>query len=136
MPKILIIDDDFDFCETCRISLESAGFTVSCASGPEEGIQKVQEGKPDLVILDVLMPREYEGFDVARRIREDLKMRSMPILMFSGVHEIKQTPYRFSPDTNYLPVDAFLDKPVPCDSLIRKVREMLGIHREKPDQPL
>jgi len=136
MSRILIIDDDFDFRATCRLFLESAGFDVSDAADPEEGVRKVREEKPDLVILDVLMPSEYEGFEVARRIREELKMGDLPILMLSGVHEIKETPYRFYPDKNYLPVDAFLDKLVPPEVLTRKVREMLGIHREAPEAPL
>jgi len=136
MSKILIIDDDFDFREACRLVLESAGFEVSEAGDPEQGVSQVQAEQPDLVILDVLMPREYEGFDVARRIREELNMSALPILMLSAVHDVKETPYRFQPDETHLPVEAFLDKPVPPEVLVRKVREMLGIHREIPQEPL
>ncbi|HOZ49788.1 MAG TPA: response regulator [Candidatus Hydrogenedentes bacterium] len=136
MPKILLIDDDADFREACRVFLESAGFDVSDAGNPEEGISKVRTENPDLVILDVLMPSEYEGFGVARRIREELKMTTLPILMLTAVHEVKGTPYRFQPDQTFLPVEAFLDKPVPPETLVRKVHEMLGMHRETPQEPL
>jgi CheY-like chemotaxis protein len=136
MSKILIIDDDVDFRATCRLVLESAGLEVSEAGDPKQGLKKVQAEKPDLVILDVLMPNQYEGFDVARQIREELNMKALPILMLSAVHDVKETPYRFEPNPTYLPVEAFLDKPVPPEALVRKVKEMLGIHREIPEEPL
>jgi len=136
MSKILIIDDDPDFREACRVSLESAGFQIREADSPDEGLRSVQSERPDLVILDVLMPSEYEGFEVARRIREDLSLRDLPILMLTAVHGVKKPPYRFTPDTEYLPVDAFLDKPVPPEALVRKVSEMLSLRREEPKDPL
>lgn len=134
--KILIIDDDADFCEASRLLLEQAGFEVAAAPDPESGLTKVQSEKPDLVILDVLMPSQFEGFDVALKIREDLGMKTLPILMLSAVHDMKKTPYRFEPDLSYLPVQAFLDKPVPPETLVRKVGEMLGVHREMTEEPL
>lgn len=136
MRKILIIDDDADFRNACRLTLESAGFGVSEAGSPEEGLDKVRAEQPDLVILDVLMPREYEGFEEARQIRENLKMTVLPILMLSAVHDVKEMAYRFEPDQTYLPVDAFLDKPAAPKVLLRTVEEMLGLHREIPEDPL
>lgn len=136
MCTILIIDDDADMREACRLVLESAGFPVSEAADPAEGLNKVQTEKPDLVILDVLMPRDYEGFEVARRIREELGMTDLPILMLSAVHDVKETPYRFEPSEPYLPVQAFLDKPVAPETLLRKVQDMLGTHRQEPEEPL
>jgi len=134
--KILIIDDDADFCQTSRLVLEKAGFEVAEAPDPESGLAKVQAEKPGLVILDVLMPSQFEGFEVARKIREELGMKTLPILMLSAVHDVKKTAYRFEPDQTYLPVQAFLDKPVPPETLVRKVREMLGIQRETIEEPL
>ena len=77
MSKILIIDDDRDFQEVTRTILEKHDFNVASAYNPEEGIKKVQSEKPDLVILDVIMPSDFEGFEVARKIREELKMREL-----------------------------------------------------------
>jgi len=136
MAKILIVDDDADFRQVCRVVLEQGGFEICEAGGPEEGLEKVQSEKPDLLILDVLMPGGYEGFEVARKIREDLKMRQLPILMLSAVHDVKRVPYRFAPDEAWLPVDIFLDKPVPPDTLLQKVKEALGTYREEPREPL
>ena len=127
MHKILVIDDDPDLHVLMQTVLERKGFKVVSAYNPDEGIQKVESEKPDLVILDVLMPRDYEGFDVARKIREDLKMRELPIILLSGVHSVKKVPYRFSPHEEWLPVDYFFDKPVESPVLVSKIKELLNI---------
>jgi CheY-like chemotaxis protein len=127
MPKILIIDDDRDFQYATRIVLEKNDFEVASAYNPEEGIEKVQSQNPDLVILDVIMPSDYEGFDVARKIREELKLRELPIILLTAVHTEKKVPYRFAPHEQWLPVDYFLDKPVEPDVLVTKVKEFLNI---------
>ena len=136
MAKILIIDDDPDFREISRIPLEQAGFEVREAGGPEEGLAKTISEKPDLVILDVIMPADHEGFAVARKIREELKLRDLPILMLTAVHGVTKVPYRFAPDESWLPVDVFLDKPVSPETLVQKVKEALGLRREEPKTPL
>ena len=136
MPKVLIVDDDADFRNACRLPLEAAGFEVLEAEDADAGFELVRSENPDLVILDILMPSQYEGFELARRIREELELSELPLLMLSAVHIIKKPPYRFAPDKAYLPVDAFLDKPVPPETLVRKIKEMLSLHREAPEEPL
>ena len=126
MAKILIVDDDEDIHQAYGMILEANGFEVCSAYNAEEGIEKIRSEKPDLVVLDVLMPRDYEGFEVARKVREELKWHELPILMLSAVHTSKKVPYRFAPDNVYLPVDVFLDKPVEPKDLVEKIREMLG----------
>jgi two-component system, OmpR family, alkaline phosphatase synthesis response regulator PhoP len=136
MSKILIIDDDPDFVLATSMVLEGEGFTVATATTPEEGVEKVPSEKPDLVVLDVLMPNEYEGFEVAHIIREELGLKQLPILMLTAVHGVKKVPYRFAPDETYLPVDVFMDKPIQPDTLVQTVKEMLGDRREEPKHPL
>ena len=127
MKKILIIDDDKEFQDTCGLILEKNNFSVVTAYNPEEGIEKTKSEKPDLVILDVMMPSGFEGFDVAVKIREELKLVDLPIIILTAVHDVKKVPYRFAPDNNYLPVDFFYDKPVAPDMLIEKIKEVLNI---------
>lgn len=126
MSKILVVDDDADFQRVHRIVLESKGFEVSAAYTAEEGLEKVRDEEPDLVILDVMLPDGYEGFEVARQVREELGQRDLPILILTSIHARKQVPYRFAPDDEWVPVDVFLDKPVEPEMLINKVVEMLG----------
>jgi two-component system alkaline phosphatase synthesis response regulator PhoP len=127
MSKILIIDDDKDLQDMIRLVLEEKGFSVVSAYGPEEGLEMVRSEKPDLIILDVLMPDNFEGFDVARSIREQLKLRELPIILLTAVHVEKKVPYRFAPHEEYLPVDYFFDKPVQPEVLVAKVKELLNI---------
>jgi DNA-binding response OmpR family regulator len=127
MPKILVIDDDKDFQEATRIVLEKNDFQVISAYDPDEGLQKVQSESPDLVILDVMMPSDFEGFDVARKIREELKRPELPVVLLTAVHGAKKVPYRFAPHEQWLPVDYFYDKPVAPDVLVAKVKEYLNI---------
>ncbi len=136
MSKILIIDDDPDLICAVQLVLEGEGFEVDSASNPKEGINQVKGFEPDLVILDVLMPTDYEGFEVARTIREKLDLRDLPILMLTAVHSVKKVPYRFAPDEDYLPVDVFMDKPIEPETLVDTVKEMLGERREEPRHPL
>jgi DNA-binding response OmpR family regulator len=133
MAKILIIDDDRDFQETTASILKQKGFEPSSAYTPEEGIEKVKSEKPDLIILDVLMPTDYEGFEVARKIREELKLINLPIIILSAVHQIKKVPYRFGPDENYLPVDFFIDKPAKPEMLVDKINELLNLRKQDPE---
>ncbi len=136
MPRILVIDDDRDFLLAVRMVLEANGMEMEEATTPAEGIDKVLSLKPDLVILDVMMPTDYEGFQAAREIREKHGLVDLPILMLSNIHSAKQVPYRFAPDEDYLPVDVFLDKPIEPEHLINTVQEMLGERREEPKHPL
>ena len=106
------------------------------ATTPKEGLGKVESIQPDLVILDVLMPKDYEGFEVARAIREEHDLVDLPILMLTAVHGVKEVPYRFAPDQDYLPVDVFMDKPIEPQELADTVKEMLGERREQPRHPL
>lgn len=136
MPKILAIDDDPDFLLAVQMVLEAHGFEMETATTAEEGIAKVLSAEPDLVILDVMMPTGYEGFGIAREIREKHKLIDLPIFMLTSIHNIKKVPYRFVPDEHYLPVDVFLDKPIEPNQLVNTIREMLGERREEPEHPL
>jgi len=136
MPKILIIDDDPDFRYAVRMVLEAEGFEAEMAADAEEGVAKVLDTKPDLVTLDVIMGEDLEGFEVARTLREDHGLMDLPILMLTAVHSVKQVPYRFAPDKEYLPVDVFMDKPIEPETLVETIKEMLGQHREEPEYPL
>lgn len=136
MHKILVIDDDPDFFLAVQMVLEAHDFEVEAATTPEEGVGKVLSAKPDLVILDVMMPTGYEGFDVAREIREKHKLIDLPIFMLTSVHSVKKVPYRFAPDEDYLPVDVFLDKPIEPEHLVDTIQEILGERREELEHPL
>jgi CheY-like chemotaxis protein len=136
MFKILLIDDDLDDLEVFKLVFTSKGFSVESAATPGEGIEKVKQTHPDLVVLDVMMPNDYEGFEVAKYIRENLGLKELPIIILSNIHNVKKVPYRFAPDRDFLPVDVFIDKPVDPDDLLDNVNKLLGEKREEPKTPL
>ncbi|MFQ5885962.1 MAG: response regulator transcription factor, partial [Anaerolineae bacterium] len=70
MTKILLVDDDPDFVEATKIVLESAPYEVEVAYDGTEALAKVYEEKPDLIILDIIMP-EQDGFKVCKALKED-----------------------------------------------------------------
>ena len=136
MSKILVIDDDQDFLAAMRLVLEAHNFEVETATTPEEGISKVETARPHLVLLDVIMSTGYEGFEVARVIREEKNLKELPIVILSNVHSTKQVPYRFAPDEDYLPIDVFLDKPSELEDVVDTIKDVLGKRREFPEHPL
>ena len=136
MTTILVVDDDQDFLDASRVILEQAEFEVDEALTPDSAIEKMKTGDFDLVILDVMMPAGFEGFEIARAIREDLNKRELPVLMLTSLRETKRIAYQFAPDNDYLPVDVFLEKPVSPKLLVKTIKDMLGERREEPEYPL
>jgi CheY-like chemotaxis protein len=128
MAKILMIDDDPDIIEAVRIPLEAVGHVVHTARSGREGLQRIRQVSPDLIILDVMMDSFTEGFKISLKLRdlssdEFADFRHVPILMLTAIHSA--TALRFEPDEDYLPVDAFLDKSAPPETLLARVDELL-----------
>ena len=129
MPKILVIEDDVDMAEAVRMPLEANGYEMVHALTGEEGLQKVKEVEPDLIILDVMMETTTAGFQVSLQLRspdpasEYAAYRNTPILMLTAIHTT--TSLRFGPDEGYLPVDEFVEKPIDPDELLEQVRTLI-----------
>jgi CheY-like chemotaxis protein len=133
-PKILIVDDDPDIVESMRIVLESHGYNVVSAASAEEGATKLSAERPNLIVLDVMMPEGTEGFHFVWKLRQekDPYLRDLPVLVVSAIHGT--TKLRLYPDRDdatygpgeYLPVQGFVDKPIQPADLITKVAELLS----------
>jgi CheY-like chemotaxis protein len=125
--RILIIDDDPDITEAMTVILENRGYEVSSAGDGSEGMERLKERRPDLIILDVMMRTSQEGFELSRELKQNRKYKDIPILMLTAVKE--KTGLDFKPDAGdeaWLPVEGFLDKPVKPDVLLDKVQTLLG----------
>ncbi len=127
--KILIIDDDDDLVHAIRLPLEAEGYRVLRAENGDSGLKMVKEVKPDLIILDVMMDSTTAGFQVSLALRdpdprsEYAAHKTIPILMLTAIHAT--TPLRFAPDKDYLPVDAFIEKPIEPQMLLKHVHACL-----------
>ncbi len=122
--RVLLVDDDPDFVEANSIVLEASGFEVISAPGGAEGLKRVSEDSPDIVVLDVMMESTDEGFAVARDIRRKLHSR-IPIIMLTSVGKVTGFEYRPEEHPDFFPVDVFLEKPVPPTVLVNKIRELV-----------
>jgi two-component system alkaline phosphatase synthesis response regulator PhoP len=128
MPKkILIIDDDIDFVEAVRLTLEKAGFIVIDAQDGKKGLAKIKAEKPDLVLLDVMMETQDEGFHVAYQIRKDSETADLPIIMLTAIGQETGFSFDKEKDEEFLPVNEFIEKPINPDILIEIVKTHLGL---------
>ena len=114
---VLVVDDDAPLREMLRQQLTERGYEVRLATNGYEAIQSVRTRRPDLVVLDVMMP-EISGFDVAAVLKSDPKTRAIPIIILSIVQD---------PDRGYrLGVDRYLTKPTEADALVAEVQRVLA----------
>jgi len=121
VAKILIVDDDPDIIEAGKLVLEREGYEVEGASNRAEGLARIEESKPDLLILDVMMEEPDDGLNMARELRKT--GHTLPIIMLTSVNAAMGL--NIDKDEEMVPVDEFLSKPVEPATLIAKVRGLL-----------
>jgi CheY-like chemotaxis protein len=127
MSKILVVDDDHDLVESTKAILEHAGHEVVCAYSGDEGFRQAKACKPDMMILDVMMTHDTEGFETVKRLHDDPETRELPIIMLTGIRRAKRLPFRFEPDPDWLPVVAVLEKPVNPELLLTHVGKVAPV---------
>ena len=126
MTRILIVDDDPDMVEAGRIVLEAKGYEVVSAANASQGLSALEESKPDLMILDVMMEEPDDGIRMARRVRQ--KGFDLPILMLTSVNVAMGL--QIDKHDEMVPVDEFQEKPVDPGTLIKKVEQLLAAREE------
>ena len=127
-PDILVIDDDRDLVNSVRIILESRQYHVRTAHNGQDGYRKIQEKSPDLIMLDVMMATDTEGFDLAYKLSRNPEYSAIPILMVTGFTQkmTEQGPENFQHILGEdWPVSKFLEKPIDPEDLIAAVQELL-----------
>ena len=121
MRKILVVDDDPDFVENARLVLEPQGYKVISAANSDDGLARVREQKPDLVILDVVMTTVLDGLYMSQRMYSE--HRDIPVLMVTSIANIDYA--ALFPTDEAIHIDAFLSKPVSPDRLLSEVERLL-----------
>jgi len=124
--NILIVDDDKDYGDALRIILENHGYQVEHVLNIQDGRRFIEETPPDLIILDVMMERHTDGFDLCSDLKNDNVCRMIPILMVTAVTE--KTGFKFSPETDgeYCMADDYVSKPVPVAELLSRVNRLIN----------
>ncbi len=121
---VLLVDDDEDFVEQNRLLLEDSGYRVRTAHSGRQCLEEVGARKPDLIILDMMMESENEGFDLSRELRNSEYTKGIPLVMITSVNDLR--PFRIEPDHTWLPVDALIEKPVDPPLLLDVVNRILA----------
>lgn len=122
--KVLMIDDDADFVEAITTLLEAKGYTMDSASDSQEGFKKATKDIPDIILLDVMMTRKTEGFDMALSLKNEPKTKDIPIVMITGIKKEMNLPFGFEPNEEWLPVKAVLEKPVKPEVLLKTLETL------------
>lgn len=133
--RILVVDDDLDIVEILRLVLQSADYQVETAHSAAQGFEKLEAFRPNLILLDVMMPEGTEGFQFVWKLRNEYppELAQTPIIILSAIHET--TKLRFYPDQTdgtyrpgeFLPVQGFIDKPAAPHSLLSKIDQVLQL---------
>ena len=129
-PNILLVDDDEDFLEAVKTALDSNGFNVSTALDGEDGFQKAKKLKPDLIILDVMLPIK-DGYSVCHDLKNDDSTSHIPVLIVTSLGNAadgKTGPAVLAKGHN---AEGYLEKPVEPQLLVETVTELIKKSHEK-----
>ena len=120
-PLVLLVDDDEKVRELVRVNLEFEGYKVREAGSAEEGLSAIEEAKPDLVLLDVMMP-QTDGWEMLRKIQEQYGQGAIPVVMFSGKVDEKTLEQASTSG-----VQAFVGKPFDLQQLIDQTKQIAPV---------
>ncbi len=125
--KILVVDDDVQFVDMVKTLLEGVGYEVSFAYQARKGIDMAKKDPPSLILLDVMFagPPGPDGFEAARELHDDPRLKNVPIIIVSGFRKVLDIPFKYQPDEEWMPVREFLEKPVTPDKLLAMIRKVL-----------
>ncbi len=145
--KVLVVDDDVNTVKFLTTALEENGYDFLSAYNGKEGLELIYSENPDLVLLDVMMPKKT-GFNLIKQIRRDEKYKDLPVIMLTGVAEVLEDLDAESGNTQERPYDSlrealrgtikqmreegllnpdmFIDKPIDPELVIEKVNELIG----------
>lgn len=124
--EILVVDDDPDIVETIRIVLEKAGYAVTTAGNRSEAQIEIQKKKPDLLLVDVMMATDTDGFDLAYELKENPETSTIPIVMLTAMAQSATyvETFQFITERPW-PVSVFLEKPVQPKKLLDTIGKIL-----------
>jgi len=145
--KVLVVDDDVNTVRFLTAALEENGYQTVKAHNGKDGLDMIQSENPDLVLLDVMMPKKT-GFVLFKQLRRDERFKDLPVIMLTGVAQVLEDLDGESDDTHERPYDAlreamrnaikemkdeglvkpdqFIDKPIDPELVIAKVKDLIG----------
>lgn len=128
-PTILVVDDEEDLLSLLEYNLEQEGYEVLLARDGVEAIEKTREHEPDLIILDIMMPK-MDGIEVCERLRKDAHLRTIPIMMLTARSEEEDQVQGLD-----VGADIYLGKPVSVSVIVSQTKALLRSTRRHEDPP-
>jgi len=126
MEKILIVDDEVEQIEFASTILEPSGYTVITAMDGREGMKKAREEKPDLILLDVMMP-ERSGIGMYQELKHDKETKNIPVIIVTGIARGGHFDDRMMRQDKDIPApDGYIEKPMNPDAVLRMVSDLLS----------
>ena len=124
MQKVLIVDDEHNIRNILDFSLNAEGFEVISATNGEDAFNSAVKEQPDLVILDVMMPKG-DGFETCRRIKQDNRTANIPVILLTA-----RTTREDRERGQEVGADGYITKPFSPGRLIESVQSLLGVKRK------
>jgi two-component system alkaline phosphatase synthesis response regulator PhoP len=122
--KILLVDDDADFRAATKTVVEAGGYEVDTAENAEEGLEKAKTGKPDLIVLDVMMPG-MDGWEACESLKNSAETKDIPIIMLTAVAaNVRESSYSHQSGMQ-TEADDYIPKPVEIPELIARIERLL-----------
>ena len=118
--RILVVDDEFQLVEMVKMRLEANGYDVITASDGLEGLEKARKEKPNLILLDLMLPK-MDGYKVCRTLKFDERYKHIPIIMFTA--RAQESDEKIGKEVGS---DAYIVKPFEPQKLLGKIKELLG----------
>lgn len=123
MKRVHIIDDEESLLEICGIVLDAAGYVIIVSHGAHNGLRDLKRSKPDLILLDWVMP-DMNGGKVVKKIKADSETAAIPVLMMSALPEIQA-------EAHILGTEGFIQKPFSAEQLVREIGTIIECHKKK-----
>ena len=117
---ILLVDDEPDLVQMVSFRLTASGYEVITAFDGQQALDQVKKGKPDLIILDLMLPK-LDGYKVCRLLKFDERTKSIPVLIFTARAQVEDVTL-----ATECGADAYLTKPFEAKVLLDKLQELLG----------
>jgi len=121
---VLIVDDDPDLVETVSMILESKGYDVGKAYDGIEGEEAIKKRRPDVVVLDVMMPRK-NGYQLCKELKANQETKGIPVVLLTAVGEAVPTTTYSHAEGMAVEAEDFIPKPVDAATLVEAVERLL-----------
>ena len=114
---IMVVDDERDLVETIKLKLSAEGYDVIEAYDGQEALEKMRQKRPDLVLLDIMMP-QLNGYQVCREIKKDAKLKQIPVLMLTA--KVQESDKFWGLETG---ADDYITKPFEFETLMDSIKK-------------